>query len=167
MKYYDRSMTKMKVKNRKIVILLMFWKLNMYLLKTKIQFYVRSKLNHFYKPNSSLSKFTCDPSLLVIQDFNSTDSNISNDIHETNRKKTNSTYKSEQIMTTNKSNPKSVPTKNSAIIFGNSIVKHLMGLGIFKKNHVKIKTDPGATTEDIIDYIKPSIWKKLDFLLVH
>ena len=105
--------------------------------------------------------------MLVIQDSNSTDSNISNDIHKTNRKKTNSTYKSEQIMTTNKSNPKSVPTKNSTIIFGNSIVKHLMGLGIFKKNHVKIKTDPGATTEDIIDYIKPRIWKKPDFLLVH
>ena len=70
-------------------------------------------------------------------------------------------------MTTNKSNPKSVPTKNSAIIFGNFIVKHLTGLGIFKKNHVKIKTNPGATTKDIIDYIKPSIWKKQDFLLVH
>ena len=50
MKYYNRSMTKMKVKNRKIVILSMFWKLNIYFLKTKIQFYVRSKLIHFYKP---------------------------------------------------------------------------------------------------------------------
>ena len=36
-----------------------------------------------------------------------------------------------------------------------------------KKNHVKIKINPGAATEDIIDYVKPSIRKKPDFLLVH
>ena len=40
--YYDRSMTEMKVKNRKIVILLKFCKLNLYFLKKEIQFYVRS-----------------------------------------------------------------------------------------------------------------------------
>ena len=73
-----------------------------------------------------------DPSSVVIQDSTSADSKISNGIHEINRKKTNSTYKSEQIMTTNKSNPKSVPTKNSVIIVGNSIVKHLTGPGISK-----------------------------------
>ena len=43
----------------------------------------------------------------------------------------------------------------------------MTGPGISKKNNVKIKTNPGATTEDIIDYIKPSILNKPDFLLVH
>ena len=76
-------------------------------------------------------------------------------------------YKSEQITTTNKANSKSVPTKNSVIIVGDSIVKHLTGPGISKKNNIKIKTNPGATTKVIIDYIKPSIRKKLDLLLVH
>ena len=108
-----------------------------------------------------------DPSSVVIQDSTPTDSKISNGIHEINRKKTNPTYKPEQITTTNKSNPKSVPTKNSVIIVGDSMIKHLTGPGISKKNHIKIKTNPGATTEDIIDYIKPSIRKKPDFLLVH
>ena len=93
----------------------------------------------------------CDPSSLVIQDSTSTDSKISNGIHKINKKKANSTYKSEQITTTNKLNPKSVPTKNSVIIVGDSIVKHLTGPGFSKKNHVKIKTNPVATTEDIID----------------
>ena len=60
-----------------------------------------------------------------------------------------------------------MPTKNSVIIVGDSIVEHLTGPGISKKNHVKIKTNSGATTKDIIDYIKPSIWKKPDFFLVH
>ena len=81
----------------------------------------------------SLFKSIRDPSSVVIQDSTSTDSKISNGIHEINRKKTNPAYKSEQIMTTNKSNPKSVPTKNSVIIVGDSIVKHLTGPGIFKE----------------------------------
>ena len=115
----------------------------------------------------SLFKSIRDPSSVVIQDSTFTDSKISNGIHEINRKKANPTYKSEQIMTTNKSKPKSMPTKNSVIVVGDSIVKHLTGPGISKKNHIKIKTNPGATTENIIDYIKPNIRKKPDFLLVH
>ena len=124
-------------------------------------------IDSLLETNISFFKSIRDPSSVVIQDSTSADSKISNGIHEINRKKTNPTYKSEQIMTTNKSNPKSVPTKNSVIIVGDSIVKHLTGPGISKKNNIKIKTNPGATTEDIIDYIKPSIRKKPDFLLVH
>ena len=43
----------------------------------------------------------------------------------------------------------------------------MTGPGISKKSHVKIKTNAGATTEDIIDFIKPSVPKKQDFLLAH
>ena len=113
--------------------------------------------------NNGLLKSICDASSIVMQDSTST----SNGIHEINRKKTNPTYKSEQITTINTSNSKSVPTKNSVIIVGDSIVKHLTGPRISKKNNIKIKTKPGATTADTIDYIKPSIRKKLDFLFVH
>ena len=60
-----------------------------------------------------------------------------------------------------------MPTKSNVIIVGDSIVKHLTGPGISKKNHVKIKTNPGATTENVTGYIKPSIWKKPDVLLVY
>ena len=108
-----------------------------------------------------------DPSLVVIQDSTSTDSKKSNGINKINRKKTNSTYKSEHITTTNKSNSKSVLTKNSVIIVGDSMVKHLTGPGISKKNNIKIKTNPGAATEDIVDYIKSSVRNKPGFLLVH
>ena len=78
-------------------------------------------------------------------------------MHGINRKKINSTNKSEQITTANKANPKSMPTKTKVTIVGDSIAKHLTGPGISKKNHVKIKTNSGETTEDIIDYINPSI----------
>ena len=80
--------------------------------------------------NSNLCKSIRNPSSVVIQGSTSRDSKISNGINEINRKKTNPTYKSEQITTTNKSNSKSVPTKNSVIIVGDSIVKHLTGAGI-------------------------------------
>ena len=150
-----------------------FWKLNSYFLKKKIQFYIRSLkikpniIDSLLETNSSLFKSIRDTSSVVIQDSISTDSKSSNGIHRINRKKANPIYKSEQITTTNKSNPKSSPTNNSVIIVGHSIVKHLTGSGISKKNQIKIKTNPGATTEDIIVYIKPSIRKKPDFLLVH
>ena len=60
-----------------------------------------------------------------------------------------------------------MPTKNSVIIAGDSIVEYFTGPGTSKKNHVKIKINLGATTEHIIDYIKPSIHKTLDFSLLH
>ena len=56
---------------------------------------------------------------------------------------------------------------NSVIIVGDSIVKYLTGSEISKKNYIKIKANPDVTTEDIFDYIKPSILKKPDVLLVH
>ena len=56
---------------------------------------------------------------------------------------------------------------NSVIIVGDSIVKYLTVSEISEKNYIKIKANPDVTTEDIFDYIKPSILKKPDFLLVH
>lgn len=53
------------------------------------------------------------------------------------------------------------------VVIIDSIVKYLTGPEISKKNYIKIKANPDVTTEDIFDYIKPSILKKPDFLLVH
>ena len=143
--------------------------LSINVLETELVFLQKKQktIDSLLETNNSLFKSICDPSSLVIQDSISTVSKISNDIHEINRNKLNSTYKSEQITTTNQSNPKSVLTENSTIIVGDSIVKHLTGPGIAKKNHVKIKANPGATTENITDYIKLSIRKKPDFLLIY
>ena len=59
------------------------------------------RVDSFLETNNSLFKSLCDPSSLVIQDCSSTNSKISNGIHEINRKKTKSTYKSEQVTNTN------------------------------------------------------------------
>ena len=46
------------------------------------------------------------------------------------------------------------------------MVKHINGPGISKNDQVQVKTYPGATTDDIIDY-KPTIRQKPDIVIVH
>ena len=52
-------------------------------------------------------------------------------------------------------------------IIGDSMVKHINGPGISKNDQVQVKTHPGATTDDIIDYIKPTIGQKPYIVIVH
>ena len=47
------------------------------------------------------------------------------------------------------------------------MVKHINGPGVSKNDQVQVKTHPGATTDDIIDYIKPTIRQKPDIVIVH
>ena len=68
-------------------------------------------IDSLLETNSSLFQSVHGPSSVVIHDSTSTDSKVSNGIHETNKKKNNPTCKAGQITTTSKSNPKSVPTK--------------------------------------------------------
>ena len=50
-------------------------------------------------------------------------------------------------------------------IIDDSIVKHINGPGISKNDQAQVKTHPGATTDDIIDYIKPTIRQKPDIVI--
>ena len=52
-------------------------------------------------------------------------------------------------------------------IIGDSMVKHITGPGISKNDQVQVKAHPGATAEDIIDYIKPTIRQKPDIIIIH
>ena len=47
------------------------------------------------------------------------------------------------------------------------MVKHKTGLGISKNDQVQVKKHPGATTGDIIDYIKPTIRQKPDMVIIN
>ena len=47
------------------------------------------------------------------------------------------------------------------------MVKHKTGLGISKNDQVQVKKHPGATTDDIIDYIKPTILQKPDMVIIN
>ena len=52
-------------------------------------------------------------------------------------------------------------------IIGDSMVKHITGSGISENDQVQVKTYPGATTDDIIDYIKPTIRQKPEIVIIH
>ena len=47
------------------------------------------------------------------------------------------------------------------------MVKHITGPGISKNDQARVKTHPGATTDDIMCYIKPTIRQKPDIIIVH
>ena len=47
------------------------------------------------------------------------------------------------------------------------MLKHITGRGISKIDHVQVKAQPSATTDDIIDYIKPTIRQKSDIFIIH
>ena len=47
------------------------------------------------------------------------------------------------------------------------MVKHKTGLGISKNDQVQVKKHPRATTDDIIDYIKPTIRQQPDIVIIN
>ena len=49
--------------------------------------------------------------------------------------------------------------KKDIIIIHDSIIEYMNGWGISRSSSVKIRSHPGATTEDIIDYIRPTAQK--------
>ena len=53
------------------------------------------------------------------------------------------------------------------MIAGDSMIKHVNGREVYRDNSVKIKCHPDATTDDIIDYVRPSARKKPDIIIIH
>ena len=47
------------------------------------------------------------------------------------------------------------------------MIKHVNGREVSRDNSVKIKCHPGATTDDIIDYVRPTARKKPDMIIIH
>ena len=67
----------------------------------------------------------------------------------------------------NKNSRRHVFIIDEVFIIDDSMVKHINGPGISKNDQVQMKTHPDATTDDIIDYIKPTIRQKPDIVIVH
>ena len=45
-------------------------------------------------------------------------------------------------------------------ILGDSVIKHVNGRNASDSMNVKIRSHPGATTEGLVDYVKPKARKK-------
>ena len=47
------------------------------------------------------------------------------------------------------------------------MIKHMNGREVCRDDSVKIRCHPGATTDNIIDYIRPTVRKKPDMIIIH
>ena len=59
------------------------------------------------------------------------------------------------------------PPKKEIMIFGDSMIKHVNGREVSRDDSVKIGCHLGATTDEIIDYVRPTALKKPDMLIIH
>ena len=58
-------------------------------------------------------------------------------------------------------------SKKEIMIVGDSMIKHVNGREVSRDDSVKIRCHPGATTDDIIDYVRPAARKKPDMIIIH
>ena len=57
--------------------------------------------------------------------------------------------------------------KKSIVIIGDSMLNNIDPKGLGKKHQVKVRSYGGSTTKDMIDFIKPTIRKKPDVIVMH
>ena len=57
--------------------------------------------------------------------------------------------------------------KKDIVIIGNSMIKYINGREISRSSSVKIRTHPGATTGDLIDYVRPTALKNPKMMVIH
>ena len=53
------------------------------------------------------------------------------------------------------------------MIVGDSMIKHVNGCEVSRDDSGKIRCHLGATTDDIIDYVRPTSRKKPDVIIIH
>ena len=57
--------------------------------------------------------------------------------------------------------------KDSVIIVGDSMIKHVNDRDISCSHTVKVRPNLGASTHDLMDYVKPAMRKKPKGLVIH
>ena len=57
--------------------------------------------------------------------------------------------------------------KDLVIIAGDLMIKHVNGHDISRSDTVKVCPNLGASTHDLMDYVKPAMWKKPKTLVIH
>ena len=57
--------------------------------------------------------------------------------------------------------------KKDIVIIGDSMIKYVNGREISRSSSVKVRNHLGATTEDVIDYVRPTARKKPKMMVIH
>ena len=68
---------------------------------------------------------------------------------------------------TDRSNNGAKVNKDSVIIVGDSTIKHVSGRHISRSHTIKVRPNLGASTHDLLDYVKPALRKKPKALVIH
>ena len=67
---------------------------------------------------------------------------------------------------TDRSNNDAKANKDAIIILGGSMIKHVNGRNISRSHTVKVCSNPGASSHDLMDYVKPAMRKKRKVLVI-
>ena len=57
--------------------------------------------------------------------------------------------------------------KKEVFFIGDSTIKYVNGREVSSNNSAKVRSRSGAATDDFIDYVRPTICKKLNFIIIH
>ena len=57
--------------------------------------------------------------------------------------------------------------KKEVFIIGDSMIKYVNGRGVSRNDSVKVRSYLGATTDDFIDYVRPTVRKKPNLIIIH
>ena len=68
---------------------------------------------------------------------------------------------------TDRSNNGAKANRDLVIIVGDSMIKHVNGRELSRSHTIKVRYNPGASTHDLSDYVKPAMRKKLKALVIH
>ena len=92
----------------------------------------------------------------------------SNRLYDFQNKKQNESNKEKKPIKDVKVNPSNSTGRNKVVVIGDSMVKYLKPNDLAsRENFVKVSTQSGSLTEDMLDYIKPVVKKKPDTVIIH
>ena len=57
--------------------------------------------------------------------------------------------------------------EKEVFIIGDSMIKYVNGREVSRNIPVKVTSHPGATTDDFIDYVRPTVRKELNLIIIH
>ena len=57
--------------------------------------------------------------------------------------------------------------KKEVSVIGDSMIKYVNGKEVSRNDSVKLRSHPGETKDDFIDYVRPTVRKKTNLIIIH
>ena len=111
-----------------------------------------------------------------VTDNNSNNHGVNTITNEKSNKQTTSYKKNDKTTVHNYNNDSNLiklqsanssAVKKEAFIIGDSMIKYVNGRVVSRNDPVKVRSYPGATTDDFIDYVRPTVRKKPNLIIIH